>query len=137
MKPDYSNKYRHKYRNLGVYFKKQLCTKVRKNFMSDKEFLGIYNLYINANTKEDITFIINIIRTSKVFKHYNTNIIYCNTFIYRMSGTSLFAYLNYIFINNNHADFNVNSSKALLAPVIEWLFSHTIHTNSLNSVSFK
>lgn len=131
MKPNYNNKYRKKYVYLNTYCKKHLRTKVRKNFMSDKEFLGIYNLYININTEEDVIFILNMIRTSNVFRHYNINIIYSN------KNVSVQEYLNFLLTDNGNIGFDIKFSKIYLSPIIEWLFSHTIHTNSLNSVTFK
>lgn len=132
MKPDHNNKYRMKYRHLSTYFKKQLRTKVRKNFMSDKEFLGIYNLYRNLNTLDDFIFLVNMIKTSKVYKHYKTNLIY---YFHKNYIDSLEQYLSQAQFDPKY--FEKYHTIVYLAPIMEWLFSHTIHTSSLNSVTFK
>lgn len=134
VKPNYNNKYRQKYFGLNTYSKKQLHTKVRKNFMSDKEFLGIYNLYRNLNTLDDFIFIINMIKTAKVYKHYKTNIIhFCDYHV--DCHCSIEAYLLQPQFDPEY--FNKRYVIAYLSGVIEWLFSHTIHTSSLNSITFK
>lgn len=135
MKPRYNNKYRLKYWNLSPYFKKHVCTKVRKNFMSDEEFLGIYNLYLNLNTLDDFIFLINMIKTSKVYKHYKTNTVYFRTYDRQDNTYSIKEYLSQAQFNPKY--FEKHHTIVYLAPVIEWLFSHTIHTSSLNSVTFK
>lgn len=135
MKPNYSNKYRHKYLYLNPYFKKHICTKVRKNFMSDKEFLGIYNLYRNLNTLDDFIFLINMIKTSKVYKHYKTNTVYFRSHSRQDHTCSIKEYLSRAQFSLGH--FDKKYTIIWLSPIIEWLFSHTIHTNSLNSVTFK
>ena len=132
MKPSYSNKYRNKYLYLNPYFKKHICTKVRKNFMSDKEFLGIYNLYRNLNTLDDFIFLINMIKTSKVYKHYKTNLIY---YFHKNCLDSLEQYLSQAQFDSKY--FEKYHAIVYLTPIIEWLFSHTIHTSSLNLVTFK
>lgn len=100
--------------------------------MSDKEFLGIYNLYRNLNTLDDFIFLINMIKTSKVYKHYKTNTAY-----FRNHGIcSIKEYLNQAWFNNLEY-FDKYHIIVYVTPIIEWLFSHTIHTNSLNSVTFK
>lgn len=134
MKPRYDNKYRQKYSTLSTYSKKQLPTKVRKKFMSDKEFLGIYNLYRNLNTLDDFIFLINMIKTSGVYKYYKTNIIYFHN--YRTScHCPIEAYLLQPLSDPKY--FDKHNAVRHLTPIIEWLFSHTIHTSSLNSVTFK
>jgi hypothetical protein len=134
VKPNYNNKYRQKYFSLNTYSKKQLHTKVRKNFMSDEEFLGIYNLYRNLNTLDDFIFIINMIKTSKVYRHYKTNIIHVYT--YRIDRRcSIESYLLQPQFDPRY--FDKRYVIAYLSGVIEWLFSHTIHTSSLNSITFK
>lgn len=138
MKLDYNNKYHKKYKYLKHWRKKQVTTKVRKYFMQPDEFIGIYNLYMNIKTKEDCIFVINMIETSKTYKHYKTNDIHFRNdyFAYQIiqSGSLQHA----IHKIKNHLNFqNSVNFHVILNPIIEWLFSHTIHTNSLNSVTFK
>lgn len=135
MKPKYNNKYRNKHVYLSTYFKKHLCTKVRKNFMSDKEFLGIYNLYLNINTLDDFSFLIDMIQTSKVYKHYKTNTVYFRTYVPKDRTCSIKEYLSQAPFELKY--FDKQYAILWLKPMMEWLFSHTIHTNSLNSVTFK
>lgn len=138
MKPDYYNKYYQKCKYIKHWYKKQVTTKVRKYFMQPDEFLGIYNLYMNIKTKEDCIFIINMIETSKTYKHYKTNDIYFRNdyFAFQVIPSGSLQYVIYKIKNylnfQNSVDFYI-----ILTPIIEWLFTHTIHTNSLNSVAFK
>lgn len=62
-----------KIQSLRPYHKKQIPKKVRKYFMSDKEFLTIYELFKNIKTEEDKVFWINLVETSKTYKHYKKN----------------------------------------------------------------
>lgn len=126
----YSSKH-HKYGVLKYYLSRQTTPKVKKYFMSDKEFLSIYELYCNIDTNEDALFVIQLIETSKTYKHYKFNKI-------RYIGQSnpllnLYEELNF----NKHNLHRFFDAKFALQPIMEWLFAHTIHTNSLNSVSFK
>ena len=59
-----------KVQSLRPYAKKQIPKKVRKYFMSDKEFLTIWELFKNIKTEEDKVFWINLVETSKTYKHY-------------------------------------------------------------------
>ena len=59
-----------KVQSLRPYAKKQIPKKVRKYFMSDKEFLTIWELFNNIRTTEDKVFWINLVETSKTYKHY-------------------------------------------------------------------
>ena len=59
-----------KVQSLRPYHKKQIPKKVRKYFMSDKEFLTIWELFQNIKTEEDRVFWINLVETSKTYKHY-------------------------------------------------------------------
>ena len=58
-KISYSSKH-HKYKTLKYYLANQTTTKVKKCFMSDKEFLSIYELYSNIRTLEDALFVLNL-----------------------------------------------------------------------------
>lgn len=140
MKPKSNNKYYKKFRSLSTYSKKQLRTRVKKNFMRPKEFLGIYNLFVNAKTLDDFIFIINMIESSKVYRHYKKcNIVFYGKYSYRYimsqpNNKSIEALFN--LIKNIDAK-DTYILRLILSSILEWLFSHTIHTSSLNSVTFK
>ena len=127
MKPSF---YKSKYilPTTQCYRKKQLTTKVRKKFMTPEEFLGIYELYKNIRCAEDSLFVLNLIETSKTYKHYKTNPIFINwekqlsvesiMFILKQSPpTSL--------IDDGYSD-------PFFPRLIEWLLNHTTHTPSLS-----
>lgn len=108
--------------------KKQLTTKVRKKFMIPEEFLGIYELYKNIRCAEDSLFVLNLIETSKTYKHYKTNPIFIN-WEKQLSVESIMFILKQdpptSLIDNGYDD--------LFFPrLIEWLLNHTIHTPSLS-----
>lgn len=119
-----------KVQSLRPYAKKQIPKKVRKYFMSDKEFLTIWELFQNIKTEEDKVFWINLIETSKTYKHYKKNPIsfymdnQCDNTVEdifnlcRREPTNIFMRL-----------FGMNA-------IIQWLFTRTVHTNSLEVVSF-
>lgn len=120
-----------KVQNLRPYDKKQIPKKVRKYFMSDKEFLTIWELFNNIRTEEDKVFWINLIETSKTYKHYKKNPI---SFYYMNNRLDNTVEQVLDFCKERIADtFNIlNSSRA----IVEWLFTRTVHTNSLGVVSF-
>ena len=64
-----------KVQSLRPYHKKQIPRRVRKYFMTDKEFLTIYELFKNIKTEEDKVFWINLVETSKTYKHYKKSLI--------------------------------------------------------------
>ena len=120
-----------KVQSLRPYAKKQIPKKVRKYFMSDKEFLTIWELFNNIRTEEDKVFWINLIETSKTYKHYKKNPIS----FYMDNGR-----------NDNNVEKVLASCKELRTnlfdilatsnAIMEWLFTRTIHTSSLEVVSF-
>lgn len=140
MKPECNNKYYKKFKLLSTCSKKQIRTRVKKNFMHPKEFLGIYNLFINAKTLDDFTFIIHMIESSKVYRHYKKcNIIFYGRYAYRhiipwSNNESIEALFNLIKTIDTK---NMDTLRLVLSAILEWLFSYTIHTNSLNSITFK
>lgn len=123
--------YFRKVQSLRSYAKKQIPKKVRKYFMSDKEFLTIWELFKNIKTEEDKVFWINLVETSKTYKHYKKSPIsfYYDNWPY---GNTVEQVLGSC--KQRVADtFNtLNSSQA----IVEWLFTRTIHTSSLEVVSF-
>jgi hypothetical protein len=120
-----------KVQNLRPYHKKQIPKKVRKYFMSDKEFLAIWELFKNIKTDEDKVFWINLVETSKTYKHYKKNPI-------SFYGDNV--------RNDNTVEKIVNFCKedtiskfntlVNFYSIMEWLFTRTIHTSSLKVVSF-
>ena len=119
-----------KVQNLRPYAKKQIPKKVRKYFMSDKEFLIIWELFKNIKTEEDKVFWINLVETSKTYKHYKKNPIS----FYGDDGLGDSVEIILVFCKERCAGtFNrLSCSHA----IIEWLFTHTVHTSSLEVVSF-
>ena len=119
-----------KIQSLRPYHKKQIPKKVRKYFMSDKEFLTIYELFKNIKTEEDKVFWINLVETSKTYKHYKKNPIsfyrdnqYDNT-------------VEQIFNNLKRESINLFDMLFSADAIIEWLFTRTVHTSSLEVVRF-
>lgn len=108
--------------------KKQLTTKVRKKFMTPEEFLGIYELYKNIRCAEDSLFVLNLIETSKTYKHYKTNPIFIN-WEKQLSVESIMFILKQdpptSLIDDGYSD-------PFFPRLIEWLLNHTIHTPSLS-----
>ena len=117
--------------SLRPYHKKQIPKKVRKYFMSDKEFLTIWELFNNIKTEEDKVFWINLVETSKTYKHYKKSIIS----FYQDNGredNNVEMVLDFC-KNREAGPFNILvSSNAIM----EWLFTRTVHTSSLEVVSF-
>ena len=120
-----------KVQSLRPYHKKQIPKKVRKYFMSDKEFLTIWELFQNIKTEEDKVFWINLVETSKTYKHYKKNPIsfYQDN---QRDDNSVEKVLDFC-KERAGATFNILISSQA---IIEWLFTRTIHTSSLEVVSF-
>ena len=119
-----------KVQSLRPYAKKQIPKRVRKYFMSDKEFLTIYELFDNIKTEEDKVFWINLVETSKTYKHYKKNNIsfYANP-QYNNSVEQIFNDIKKEPANIFNMLFGSNA-------IVEWLFTRTVHTSSLEVVSF-
>ena len=119
-----------KVQDLRPYVKKQIPKKVRKYFMSDKEFLTIWELFKNIKTEEDRVFWINLVETSKTYKHYKKNPIsfYMDLRCYN-SVEQIFNDLRKESAYGFNMLFGSNA-------IMEWLFTHTVHTSSLEVVSF-
>ena len=119
-----------KVQSLRPYAKKQIPKKVRKYFMSDKEFLTIYELFNNIKTEEDKVFWINLVETSKTYKHYKKN----SVSFYGDNGcdNSIEQVLDF-YKERSSGTFNIIAS---FQAIVEWLFTRTVHTNSLEVVSF-
>lgn len=119
-----------KVRSLRPYAKKQIPKKVRKYFMSDKEFLTIWELFKNIKTEEDKVFWINLVETSKTYKHYKKNPIsfygdcQCDNTIEE------------IFNDLKKSPWYAFVMTPSVISIIQWLFTRTIHTISLEGVSF-
>ena len=132
MKPSF---YKSKYilPTTQCYRKKQLTTKVRKKFMTPEEFLGIYELYKNIRCAEDSLFVLNLIETSKTYKHYKTNPIFIN-WEKQLSVESIMFILKQdpptSLIDNGYSD-------PFFPRLIEWLLNHTTHTPSLSLAILK
>ena len=119
-----------KVQSLRPYHKKQIPKKVRKYFMSDKEFLTIYELFNNIKTEEDKVFWINLVETSKTYKHYKKNPIsfYANP---QYNNT-----VEQIFNDIKKEPANIFNMLFGSNAIVEWLFTRTVHTSSLEVVSF-
>ena len=99
--------------------------------MSDKEFLTIWELFKNIKTEEDKMFWINLVETSKTYKHYKKSPIS----FYQDNGrddTTVENVLDYC-KERLPGTFNILVSSHA---IVEWLFTHTVHTSSLEVVSF-
>lgn len=116
--------------NLQPYHKKQIPKKVRKYFMSDKEFLAIWELFKNIKTEEDKMFWINLVETSKTYKHYKKNPI--SFYIDLQENNSVEQIFNDIKKEPANV-FNMLSGPNI---IVEWLFTRTIHTRSMEVVGF-
>lgn len=98
--------------------------------MSDKEFLTIWELFKNIKTEEDKVFWINLVETSKTYKHYKKNPI------------SFYMYNHYddtveqIFNDIRKEPANIFNMVFGSNVIIQWLFTRTVHTSSLEVVSF-
>ena len=119
-----------KVQNLRPYDKKQIPKKVRKYFMSDKEFLIIWELFNNIKTEEDKVFWINLVETSKTYKHYKKSPI--SFYGDGDDDNSVEKILDSCKERFPSAFNMLDSSHA----IIQWLFTRTIHTSSLEVVSF-
>jgi hypothetical protein len=99
--------------------------------MSDKEFLTIWELFKNIRTEEDKVFWINLVETSKTYKHYKTSIIsfYNDNWPYGNTVEQVLGFCK----QRMAGTFNILSSSQA---IVEWLFTRTIHTSSLEVVSF-
>jgi hypothetical protein len=119
-----------KVRDLRPYDKKQIPKKVRKYFMSDKEFLIIWELFNNIKTEEDKVFWINLVETSKTYKHYKKN--------------PISFYADCQVDNTVEEIFNAIKKESVSSfrficgtqAIVQWLFTRTVHTSSLEVVSF-
>ena len=120
-----------KVRSLRPYAKKQIPKKVRKYFMSDKEFLTIWELFNNIKTEEDKVFWINFVETSKTYKHYKKSPIsfYGDDENDDDTVEKVFNSCKERFPSTFNMLF---SSRAIM----QWLFTRTVHTSSLEVVSF-
>ena len=119
-----------KVQSLRPYHKKQIPKKVRKYFMSDKEFLTIWELFKNIKTEEDRVFWINLVKTSKTYKHYKKNPI---SFYGDGNGVNSVEEILDFCKKGLPSMFNMfDSSRA----IIQWLFARTVHTSSLEVVRF-
>ena len=122
-----------KVQSLRPYAKKQIPKKVRKYFMSDKEFLTIWELFNNIKTEEDKVFWINLVETSKTYKHYKKNPI------------SFYGGIGGDVWENNTVEQILDFCKSRIADIfttfsssqaiVQWLFTRTVHTSSLEVVS--
>lgn len=126
MKPSFCNS---KYISRSTHYhrKKQITTKVRKKFMTPEEFLGIYELYKNIRCTEDSLFVLNLIETSKTYKHYKTNPIFIN-WEKQMSVESIMNILK----NDPETLTDDRFSTPFFPKLIEWLLNHTVHVPSLS-----
>ena len=105
--------------------------------MTAEEFLNIYNLYEHIQSRSDYIFLINVIKTCKTYRHYKTNVIKFRVDRFLASVFESYTLEAYMFTIENCPDGTAYKYKSNLQPIIEWLYSHTVHTSSLNSVSFK
>ena len=98
--------------------------------MTDKEFLTIWELFKNIKTEEDKVFWINLVETSKTYKHYKKSII--SFYMDNQCDNSV----EQIF--NDLKKQSANAFNLLLEShaIIQWLFTRTVHTSSLEVVSF-
>ena len=119
-----------KVQSLRPYHKKQIPKKVRKYFMSDKEFLTIWELFKNIKTEEDRVFWINLVETSKTYKHYKKNPI--SFYMDNQCDNTVEDIFNLCKRESTYSFMRTVGTRA----IIQWLFTRTIHTSSLEVVSF-
>ena len=119
-----------KVQSLRPYHKKQIPKKVRKYFMSDKEFLIIWELFNNIKTEEDKVFWINLVETSKTYKHYKKNSI--SFYMDNQCDNTVEDIFNLCKRESTYSFMRTVGTRA----IIQWLFTRTIHTNSLEVVNF-
>ena len=129
MKSSYNYTYNSDY---DRYSRKQVTTRVRKHFMTPEEFLGIYEQYQNIRTIDDMTFVVELIKSSKTYKHYKTNKIYLRGMRVQYLVKEYINILSNI-IPNNPYEYYIS----ILTLIMQWLFSRTVHASSLNSVTFR
>jgi hypothetical protein len=119
-----------KVQSLRPYHKKQIPKKVRKYFMTDKEFLTIWELFNALQSQDDWIFLINVIESSKTYKHYKKNhISYYGDEWTKDTVESIFEYIKTLPPNMIKTS---RSSNVFM----QWLFTRTIHTNSMEMVRF-
>lgn len=120
--------YHSKYISPSIQYhrRKQVTTKVRKKFMTPKEFLGIYELYKNIRCKEDSLFVLNLIETSKTYRHYKTNPIFIS-WNKQMSVESVM----FILKKDPPAVLIDDGDDPFFSRLMEWLFNHTVHSRNL------
>lgn len=114
---------------LQGYIKKQIPRKAKKNFLSDKEFLAIYDLYKSLQTKEDWIFLSNVIETCKPYKHYKKSLLV--SYINNYERTTVEDYFNRI-----KSMSSIGTTSMYMRVLMEWLFARTIHTRSMEVVGF-
>lgn len=114
---------------LQGYIKKQIPRKAKKNFLSDKEFLAIYDLYKSLQTKEDWIFLSNVIETCKPYKHYKKSLLV--SYINNYERTTVEDYFNRI-----KSTSSIVTTSMYMRVLMEWLFARTIHTRSMEVVGF-
>lgn len=114
---------------LQGYIKKQIPRKAKKNFLSDKEFLAIYDLYKSLQTKEDWIFFSNVIETCKPYKHYKKSLLVSHINNYeRITVEDYF--------NRMKSMSSIGTTSMYMRVLMEWLFARTIHTRSMEVVGF-
>jgi hypothetical protein len=114
---------------LQGYVKKQIPRKAKKNFLSDKEFLAIYDLYKSLQTKEDWIFFSNVIETCKPYKHYKKSLLVSH--INNYERITVEDYFNRI-----KSMPSIGTTSMYMRVLMEWLFTRTIHTRSMEVVGF-
>lgn len=119
-----------KVQSLRPYTKKQIPKKVRKYFMSDKEFLTIYELFNNIKTEEDKVFWINLVETSKTYKHYKKNPI--SFYMDNQCDNTAEELFNLCKIESINSFMRTIGTRVFM----QWLFTRTVHTSSLEVVDF-
>ena len=120
-----------KVQSLRPYVKKQIPKRVRKYFMSDKEFLTILELFKNIKTEEDKVFWINLVETSKTYKHYKKSPI-----SFYGSDVCKDNSVEQVFTSCKERSWNTFNILASSQAIMEWLFTRTVHTSSLEVVDF-
>lgn len=117
----WARSYQYYYKHLSIYRRKQVRYKVRKNFMSDDEFISIKTLFNHCKNDDDKQLIIQLIETSKPYKHYRKLVTGdLKSYSKTKSIEDIFVHCKYCEITDDHWQF-----------MIEWLLSHTIHTKKL------
>ena len=101
--------------------------------MTPEEFLGIYELYKNIRCAEDSLFVLNLIETSKTYRHYKTNPIFIS-YDKQMSTESIM----FILKEDPPTSLIDDGCKDPFFPkLIEWLLNHTVHVPSLSLAILK